>query len=124
MNRLLALQEYLQRQLDRETNEPLNRQLYRALRTAILTARLAAGQALPASRNLATALGVARNTVLHAYEQLCAEGYCVSRGGAGTFVANALPDPAPKRVASQGRSAAMPGLSQRAQSLLVQFARS
>ena len=42
---------------------------------------------LPASRQLAAELGVSRNSVLGAYEQLTAEGYLTSRPGAGTFVA-------------------------------------
>jgi len=120
----LALQEYLYGQLDRAAKEPLNRQLYRALRGAILAGRLAADAVLPASRELAGALGLARNTVLHAYEQLCAEGYCSSRVGAGTYVARVLPDPAPKQarraVGGQQRGC----LSQRAEALLVQFRRS
>ncbi|GAB3267458.1 aminotransferase-like domain-containing protein [Chitinimonas naiadis] len=114
----VALQEYLQRQLDRAATEPINRQLYRALRSAILQGRLTHGRALPPSRTLATELAVARNTVLHAYEQLCAEGYCVSRSGAGTFVAGKLPDPCPLPVVPDGQGEASPGLSARGRQLL------
>ncbi len=47
---------------------------------------------LPASRTLAQELGVSRNTVLEAFDQLGAEGYVEARVGAGTFVTHDLPD--------------------------------
>ena len=55
--------------------EPLQRQLHRRLQQAILAGRLAPGSRLPGSRALAEGLGVSRNTVIAAYEQLSAEGY-------------------------------------------------
>ncbi|EOY5239679.1 GntR family transcriptional regulator, partial [Pseudomonas aeruginosa] len=58
----------------------LARQLYAALRERILDGRLA-------SRELAQALKVSRNTVVRAYEQLHAEGYIDGRTGDGTYVA-------------------------------------
>ncbi|HEY8155194.1 MAG TPA: PLP-dependent aminotransferase family protein [Myxococcota bacterium] len=76
-------------QLDGEG--PLHRQLYRALRGAILTGRLGAGEKLPGSRLLARELGISRNTVLQACEQLVAEGYASGRSRSGTFVAAVLP---------------------------------
>jgi GntR family transcriptional regulator/MocR family aminotransferase len=42
---------------------------------------------LPSSRDLAAELGVSRNTIVDAYDQLLSEGYVESRRGAGTFVA-------------------------------------
>ncbi|WP_437879408.1 PLP-dependent aminotransferase family protein [Pseudomonas sp. LRF_L74] len=62
-------------------------QLYQALRERILDGRLPAGVRLPASRDLATLLGVGRNTVVRAFDQLYAEGYVEGRVGAGTYVA-------------------------------------
>jgi GntR family transcriptional regulator/MocR family aminotransferase len=62
----------------------LYRQTYRALRSAILEERLRPDTRLPSSRNLARELGLSRNTVLLAYEQLTAEGYANARGGSGT----------------------------------------
>jgi GntR family transcriptional regulator/MocR family aminotransferase len=70
---------------------PLHRQAYRALRSAILTRRLAPGAKLPATRVLARELGLSRNTVLAAYEQLVAEGYAAARTGSGTTVCETLP---------------------------------
>src|SRR5262245_65767333 len=71
---------------------PLFRQVYDGLRVAILAGRLNPGTRLPASRGLARELGVSRNTVLNAYEQLLAEGYLEGRLGSGTYVPHALPD--------------------------------
>jgi GntR family transcriptional regulator / MocR family aminotransferase len=43
---------------------------------------------LPATRQVATGLGVARNTVLAAYERLIADGYVLPRTGASAVVAD------------------------------------
>ncbi|MGQ5525114.1 MocR-like pyridoxine biosynthesis transcription factor PdxR [Chitinimonas sp. PSY-7] len=116
---LTALADYLAGQLQRDAVEPLHRQLYRYLRHAVLDGRLASGIALPASRNLAVELGLGRNTVLHAYEQLCAEGYCQSRRGAGIFVSASSPDWGPSQIAPGQTTASVQGLSQRASNLLA-----
>jgi GntR family transcriptional regulator / MocR family aminotransferase len=68
----------------------LGGEIHRQLRQAILDGRLRAGEALPASRELARRLGVSRTTVTRAYERLAGEGFISPRVGAGTFV-NALP---------------------------------
>jgi GntR family transcriptional regulator/MocR family aminotransferase len=81
--------------LDADAAEPLHRQLYGALRRAILAGRLPAGARLPSSRGLAAELGLSRNTVLAALEQLASEGYVEGRAGSGTYVARALPDTLP-----------------------------
>ena len=78
--------------LDTGAQSPLYRQLYDALREAILEGRLHPGARLPSSRTLAGDLGVGRNTVLAAYDQLAAEGYLEGQVGAGTLVAATLPD--------------------------------
>jgi GntR family transcriptional regulator / MocR family aminotransferase len=67
----------------------LYQQTYRALRAAI--PKLHSGARLPSTRYLADELGVSRNTVVAAYGQLVAEGYLVSRVGAGTYLAAELP---------------------------------
>jgi GntR family transcriptional regulator/MocR family aminotransferase len=63
------------------------RAIERALRAAIGDGRLAEGTALPSSRALAADLGVARGTVVDAYDQLAAEGYLAARPGGRTVVA-------------------------------------
>ena len=70
----------------------LHRQLYAELRAMMLDGRLPAGRRLPATRQLARDLGVSRNTVLGAVDQLRAEGYLESRERGGTFVATRVPD--------------------------------
>ncbi len=76
----------------------LSRQLYQALRERILDGRLGGRTRLPASRDLAGLLGVSRNTVSRAFDQLYAEGYIEGRVGAGTFVAD-LREPSPRSAA-------------------------
>ncbi|OLU29983.1 PLP-dependent aminotransferase family protein [Pseudomonas sp. PA27(2017)] len=66
----------------------LARQLYQALRERMLDGRLPGGTRLPASRQLAELLGVSRNTVNRALDQLYAEGYVQARVGDGTYVAD------------------------------------
>ncbi|WP_027910428.1 PLP-dependent aminotransferase family protein [Pseudomonas sp. URMO17WK12:I4] len=66
----------------------LSRQLYQALRERMLDGRLPGGTRLPASRQLAELLGVSRNTVNRALDQLYAEGYVQARVGDGTYVAD------------------------------------
>lgn len=61
--------------LSREGDAPLTSQLAGQLRSLISHGRLKAGDRLPSSRALAARLGVSRNTVTYAIEQLVAEGY-------------------------------------------------
>jgi GntR family transcriptional regulator/MocR family aminotransferase len=68
--------------------------LEHALRMAIQTGQLTARTRLPATRALAARLGLARNTVSAAYDQLIAEGYLLARQGASTEVAGLPADPA------------------------------
>ena len=60
--------------------------LYACLRAAILSGQIEEGTRLAPSRSLAEELGIARNSVLYAYEQLAAEGFVLSRRQ-GTVVA-------------------------------------
>ncbi len=53
-----------------------------------MSGRLSSGHRLPSSRSLAEDLGVARTTVVLAYEHLEAEGYVNGSGSAGTIVAD------------------------------------
>ncbi|MEO5950889.1 MAG: PLP-dependent aminotransferase family protein [Chloroflexia bacterium] len=79
-------------ELDRRSAVPMHRQLYDYLREAILSGQLAGGLRLPATRALAEELGVSRNTVMGAFDQLLAEGYMEGKVGAGTYVARVLPE--------------------------------
>ena len=90
--------------LERDSATPLFRQLYAHLRNAILQGALAPGARLPATRELCRLLGVSRQTVLAAYDQLTAEGYLRGGVGQGTFVDEALP------LARQALAPSAPGL--------------
>ncbi|MCX7276949.1 MAG: PLP-dependent aminotransferase family protein [Burkholderiales bacterium] len=87
------------------------RLLHACLRAAIRNGTLGTGTRLLATRQLASDLGVSRNTVLYAYEQLATEGY-VQPDRRGTVVA----DMAVARAAPCARPAQpSPSLSRRAQ---------
>ena len=114
------LSEMLSGQLDREKVEPLQRQLYYLIREAILARRVPPGRKLPSTRQLAGELTLGRNTVAAAFDQLAAEGYLVSRVGAGSFVADTLPDHYLEAgLAPVIASPKPPRLSARAQTLLA-----
>ncbi len=66
---------------------PLQARLRQAVVQAILDGRLAGGAALPSSRELAVLLGLSRNTVTSAYQQLVDEGFLQARPRSGVFVA-------------------------------------
>jgi len=95
MRRAEAMAALLPLAVDGERGEPLHRQVYRELARLILAGRIPAGSRLPSSRELASELGVARNTVLSALDQLTSEGYVEGRRGSGTYVATDLPDAPP-----------------------------
>ncbi len=76
------------RSLDRDSSHPLYRRVAGAIIADIRRGRLTAGCRLPSSRKLATSLGLHRNTVLSAYEELLAQGWIVTTRGKGTFVAD------------------------------------
>jgi GntR family transcriptional regulator/MocR family aminotransferase len=91
--------------LDPASDIPLHRQLYAGVRDAILSGRVRAATRLPSTRSLASDLSISRTTVLTAFRQLAAEGYLEARVGAGTRVADALPDDFLKARAQSGASA-------------------
>ncbi|WP_439375538.1 PLP-dependent aminotransferase family protein [Bradyrhizobium sp. DASA03120] len=68
-------------ELKRADEEGLAAQLTAQLRRLIASGRLGRGRALPSSRRLASDLGVSRNTVTYAFEQLAAEGYLEASHG-------------------------------------------
>jgi GntR family transcriptional regulator/MocR family aminotransferase len=65
----------------------LPRQLADQFRSAIGSGLLPVGARVPATRRLAAALGVSRNTVLAAYDDLLSDGLIAGRVGAGSYVA-------------------------------------
>lgn len=71
----------------------VHRQISDHIRLEVADGRLEAGDRLPAIRDLARDLGVNRDTVALAYEELVSAGITVSTVGRGTFVAPASDAP-------------------------------
>jgi GntR family transcriptional regulator / MocR family aminotransferase len=98
-------------------DSPLHVQLYERIRQGILGGTLSPGARLPSARAMAQEVHVARGTVDVAYARLAVEGFLVTRGAAGTFVASALPiaprgagrlPVPPRRAVPRARSAVRP----------------
>ncbi len=94
--------------LDRRARHPLHRQVYDVLRQSVLSGQLRPGSRLPSTRELACQLGIARVTVVNAYDQLISEGYLETRHGAGTYVSRELPDTPALRTAGRPAQRALP----------------
>lgn len=78
--------------LKRGSSVPLTEQIAEQLLRAIRTRRLAAGQMLPAVRDLASELGVSMETAQKAYRMLKDDGWIESRPRHGTIVSRTLPN--------------------------------
>ena len=92
--------------LDRDSGLPLYRQVEDGFSSAILTGVLKAGTRLPSTRSLAESLGVSRNTIMLAFDELFSQGLLATRRGTGTFVAEGYPTSA--RASSQPERGAKP----------------
>lgn len=64
----------------------LQAQIRQMLVSAVLDEQIPLDKALPSSREMAAALGVARNTVVLAYQHLVDEGFLISRERRGYFI--------------------------------------
>ena len=95
--------------IDRDDAEPIQQQIARQIRELVLGGRLKPRAKLPSSRALAEQLGVARATVVEAFEQLAGEGYVETRMGSGTSVAAELPE----SLLATGRKPAKPATPKR-----------
>jgi GntR family transcriptional regulator / MocR family aminotransferase len=114
--------------LDLDGQGPQYLQLSRAIRHAVQQGRIAGGARLPATRELAQTLGLARNTVRAAYEHLGAVGLLHGRTGAGSFIADDVPPPATAPATSppmddHARIAAPSAYARRARELEPEFVR-
>jgi GntR family transcriptional regulator/MocR family aminotransferase len=108
------ISELLRQHLARHPQNVKQRvKIYLALRSAILEGRIPPGTKLPPTRVLADDVGIGRNTIVRAYEQLTVEGYMEGRVGDGSYVSEALARraraEAPKRMLGLRRE----GLSRR-----------
>jgi GntR family transcriptional regulator/MocR family aminotransferase len=91
--------------------QPYHRQVFDQIRNAILDRRLRPGDRLPSTRDCAAMLGLARNTVARAYEDLLVAGYLEGKRGAGTFVSAGpvAPDPDSRPASRKAASVSAPG---------------
>lgn len=105
-----------------ETGRPVIRQVYDQVRGAIHAGALRPGGRLPSSRDLALRLGVARASVVAAYDQLLAEGYAQGRTGSGTYVSQDLSGVLDVAAPKAAPAAAPPVVPQRARDLAAMAA--
>ena len=73
-------------QLEPGSETPLYRQLYGQIKELIQSGTLSRGERLPATRELATQLGLNRTTISAAYELLEADRLIQGHVGRGSFV--------------------------------------
>src|SRR6516225_5199136 len=99
-----------QMHLQLDNKGPKHEQLARSLRQAIRSGQIQSGSKLPSTRMLSENLGLSRNTVLRAYEQLRIERLGVMREGSGTYVSDVpathVPVAVPRHVEAQSAYAA------------------
>jgi GntR family transcriptional regulator/MocR family aminotransferase len=72
--------------LDHASDTPLHRQIYGQIAQAIRAGEVPRGARLPSSRTMARLLGVSRNTVLAAFDDLAADDLLRGERGAGMRV--------------------------------------
>ena len=77
--------------VERDSDVPISTQIYWQLAYQIDSGRLLPGSRLPPVRELGAALRVNPNTIRAVYRRLADAGYVTSRHGAGTHVADRLP---------------------------------
>jgi GntR family transcriptional regulator/MocR family aminotransferase len=87
--------------LQGDDRRPLFLQISHQLTDGIRQGRLRPGHRLPGSRSLADQLGVHRNTIISAYQELVAEGWLTTHPAGGTFVAADIPMVRPKAFAPE-----------------------
>jgi GntR family transcriptional regulator/MocR family aminotransferase len=93
---------------------PAYQWLYQAVRSEILHGRLRPGTRLPATRDLARQYGLARGTIVNAFDQLAAEGYVEGSVGSGTYISRVLPEKLLHVASQQAAKSAAHGKRQRA----------
>lgn len=84
--------------IDRAAGVPLAEQVYEAIESRIAGGVLPENSRLPATRELAAALGVNRGTVQTAYRRLQKQGLAEGRVGSGTVVKKSAPADSPFRL--------------------------
>lgn len=78
--------------------KPAARDIVAAVRSEITRGLLPSGSRLPPVRSLEQTLGISKNTVKAAYDELCEQGLCESRAREGVFVAKRFAAKRPERA--------------------------
>jgi GntR family transcriptional regulator/MocR family aminotransferase len=73
-------------QIDKQSSEPVYEQIRRQVEQLVRDGLLPAGTRIPSVRQLALSLGVSKNTVSMAYEELAAQSIIETRHGSGAYV--------------------------------------
>ncbi|HRP98903.1 MAG TPA: GntR family transcriptional regulator [Terrimesophilobacter sp.] len=99
--------------IDPETDVPLFEQLAASIRAGIIRGEAAAGERLPAARDLAESLDINVHTVLRAYQELRDQGLLELRRGRGAVVTQRTTDYTALRAAvddavTEARAAGVP----------------
>lgn len=68
-------------------SKPLSVRIFHRIRELIIAGALPPGSKLPSSRSLAFSLGVSRNSILWAMDELLSDGWVTTRRGSGAYVA-------------------------------------
>lgn len=69
-----------------DLSQPIYEQILQQMSSAIVRGEIALGDKIPSVRELAQALKVTPNTVMHAYQEMDREGLTETRRGQGTFI--------------------------------------
>lgn len=69
-----------------DLSHPLYEQVLQQMRSAIVRGEIALGEKIPSVREMAMALKINPNTVMHAYKEMERDGLTETRRGQGTFI--------------------------------------
>lgn len=109
-----------------QDKRPMYQQLFDALAKAIRSGQLKVGDHLPSTRELAATLGLARGTVVHAYDELLNQGLVMSKTGTSTKIVAPFADGAIEQsslaVSNAGASARVDGQLSRYGKRLLELA--
>lgn len=108
----------LEFEIDKNLDKAVYLQIADTIIADIRSGRLKTGDALPGSRNLATALKINRNTVVEAYQVLINEEWVISKERKGIFVSDQLPSLHEKRME---RMQDIPDPSILSNTMMIQF---
>jgi GntR family transcriptional regulator / MocR family aminotransferase len=72
--------------LNKKSKKTLYLQVYEQVKEKIISGYLEEGSRLPSIKSLSDTLSISKNTVTHAYQQLCTEGYVTNKTRSGFYI--------------------------------------